>query len=213
MAITRTTICNLAIARVGSELITDLDTDVADNVKSAVACQNVFDHVLMEVARAGRWNCLKTRAILPKPDCGPPTFDQAPLFQWTYAYQLPENCVRLIQFNGEFVDTRIKSQFFEIERRKILTDAEVAEIQYIAACDNFNDWDPMLIECMVVLLASKIAFTLRQDGGVEQSLRTEYERITLPKARSRNGNEIHERARDPGRNSSFLSARWTSTRR
>lgn len=212
MAITQTDICNLAVARVGSELLTDVVADAASGVKAAQACLNAFDQVLKEVARAGRWNCLKTRATLDQLQDAP-TFAPKPEFGWDFSYYLPMNCVRLIQLNGTFIETEARSQFFEIEGRLLLTNASFAQVQYIACKDCYDEWDPFLLDCVAVLLASKIAFALRQDGGVSDALRQEYERITLPRARSRNGNEIHERTMDPARTSSFVAARWRSTRR
>lgn len=210
MALTKTSICNFAVARVGSAPIDDVDLDAAAGVKSAIACLNAFDQVVKEVARAGRWNCLKMRCTLDQIQ-DTPEYGSAPEFQWAHSYWLPENCVRLLQVNGVECLNDGQSDFYEIEGRKLMTDATFAQVQYIACTDCYDDWDPMFTDCVVVLLASKIAFVIRQEGGLADALRNEYERVTLPRGRSRNGNEIHPRTRNIGQTSKFLQSRHRST--
>ena len=63
MAISKLTLCNRALSRVGqAKLITDFDAEVAANQKSAVACNLIFTETLQEAARGGDWNCLRARA-------------------------------------------------------------------------------------------------------------------------------------------------------
>jgi hypothetical protein len=210
MALTQTGICNLALARIGSPALSDVDTDAEAGNKAALACLTAFDQVVKEVARAGRWNCLKKRTTLDQIQ-DTPEFGSAPEFQWAFSYWLPENCVRVIQVNGVDCMADGESDFYEVEGRKILTDAEIVELQYISIDDCYDNWDPMMVDCVVVLLASKISFEIRQDGGLGEALRNEYERVTLPRARSRNGNERHPRVRIPIGSSLFIRSRRSST--
>lgn len=210
MPLTKTGICNLALARIGAPTVEDVDTSAEAGNKGALACLTAFDQVVKEVARAGRWNCLKRRTTLDQIQDAP-EFGPKPEFQWAFSYWLPENCVRVIQVNGVDCMADGQSDFYEIEGRKILTDAETVELQYISVNDCYNDWDPMMVDCVVVLLASKISFEIRQDSGLGDQLRAEYERVTLPRARSRNGNERHPRVRIPVASSLFLRSRRSST--
>lgn len=210
MPLTKTGICNFALSRIGSPRVDDVDTAAEAGNKAASACLDAFDQVVKEVARAGRWNCLKMRTTLDQVQDAP-EFGSAPEFQWKYSYHLPENCVRMLQVNGVDCWAETEGDTYEIEGRLLLTDAEIAEVQYIAVDDCYDDWDPMFVDCVVVLLASKIAFEIRQDGSQSEALRTEYERITLPRARSRNGNERRPSVRIPIASSMFIRSRRSST--
>jgi hypothetical protein len=210
MPLTKTGICNLALARIGCPAVSDVDTSAEAGTKSALACLTAFDQVVKEVARAGRWNCLKKRTTLDQIQDAP-TYGAPPEFQWDYSYELPENCVRVIQVNGVDCGADGESDFYEIEGRRLLTDAEIVELQYISIDDCYDSWDPMFVDCVVVLLASKISFEILQDGNRGDALRSEYERVTLPRARSRNGNERHPRLRIPIGSSLFLRSRRSST--
>jgi len=211
MPITKTTLFNLALARVGSLPLDDADTDAANGVKSAIACNNAHDQTIKEVARAGRWNCLKDRAILDRIDDAP-EYGPDPEFGWRYNFWLPANCVRLLQLNGTCIYNDGPSELFEIEGRKLLTNEAIARVQYIKADTCYDDWDPLFLDCIVVLLASKIAFELRQDADMASTLRNEYERVTLPRGRQKNGDERRRHLNDPSLLSSFVASRRFSTR-
>ena len=157
MATSKLSLCNRALARVGqATAISDFDADVARGLKSAVACDLIFEDVLKEVARSGRWNCLKTRTTLissydtayalyladnPGDTAGAIAAGEAvsPAFGWSRSYTLPETCVRLIQLNGVDAFRDDLEDYFEIEGRTLLTDAETAEIQFIEVQ---TEWAP-----------------------------------------------------------------------
>lgn len=207
MARTQTSICNLALARVGSNPTTNVTTDAAAGVKGPVECLAAWDEVVAEVARSARWNCIKERAVL--------TVDgTAPAFGWTYRYPLPADYARIVQWNGTDIINDGASEFFEIEGAWLLTDSTEANIQYTSINAAYTVWDSLFVDCIVVLLASKIAVRLRNDDGLRQALQTEYERTTLPKARAKNGAERRKQLPDAAETgtSQFVQARRFSTR-
>jgi hypothetical protein len=202
MAVSKTDICNLALARVGAQSIMDIDD--ADS-KGARACKNAYDANLREVLRARPWNCLSDRAELAE-------LTTPPAFGFAKQFQLPTNFVRLTKLNGVEVDDDEPGDYFKIEKGKhLLTDADEAKIQYVAYSDDPNDYDALLVDCVVVLLASKIAVPMRQDEAMASNLRGEYERVTLPRAGKTDGNERKSRRYDPCSESRFINARRIST--
>lgn len=173
----KTDIANQALGRVGAKLIFDLGE--LDN-KNARIVSNVFEATVRELARMHKWNCLKRRSSLAQ-------VLPAPAFGWTYAYELPADCLRMVSLNGH--DAWQDVDEFEIEGRRLLTDEPTAEITYIAYEEDANQYDSLFTDCLVVLLASKIAVTVRQDEAVAAQLKEEFIKHSLPQAKRIDGNE------------------------
>ena len=200
MSLTQTKVCNLSLGRVGAQSIMSIDDE---DSKSARVCLNAFEATVREVARAGEWNCLKKRCTLAR-------LTAAPAFEWEYQFQLPTDFISLTELNG--VDYHGEPQDdWEIEGRLLLTDAEEAKVRYIAYVEDTGQWDSLFTNAVVVLLASKIAVPILQDEGRAGALLSEYERVALPKARMKDGNEKRKRRHDPCEGSRFLEARYIST--
>lgn len=200
MALSVTDICNQALARVGEEAI----MDVADtSSKLARICNVVFFPTFAEMARMAEWNCLKKRVALAQ-------LSTAPAFEWLYQYQLPSDFISLVEVNGTAYNGEPQDDW-EIEGRVLLTDAETANIRYIAEDQDTTKWDTLFVGAFVVLLASRIAVRIRQDEGLSQALLTEFERVALPRARMKDGNEKRTARFDPTAQSRFVASRHYST--
>lgn len=163
----------------------------------------VFEPTVREIARTHRWNCLTARADLPRDTT-------APLFEWTYQYELPTNCVRLLSLNGYEYSNSIQDDYI-IEGRKILTEADEAKITYVQYTDDVGAYDPLFTEALVVLLASKLATIFRQDENLGLSLKSEYLRDVLPRARRVDGNERKIQTNIQSKDSLWQKSRRTST--
>jgi hypothetical protein len=197
----KTDISNLALGRVGAQRIMDIND--TEN-KSARLCKLFFDDTVREVGRSGDWNCLKARDTFAR-------LVTNPAFGWSYQYQLPVNCLRVIKVNGTKDDADPGDEF-EVEKRLLLTDADICRAQFTEYTDDTNQFDALFTDAVVVLLASKLAVPLRQDGGaMAQTLFTEYERIKLPKARVKDGGERKRRRINPAAESRWIAARVRST--
>lgn len=200
MALSITDICNQALARVGAQRIMDIDD--ADS-KSARVCKNAFEATVREVSRAGDWNCLRKRGTLGR-------LAQAPAFEWAYQYQLPADFINLSELNGVEYHGQPQDDW-EIEGKVLLTDAERADVKYIAYVEDTTIWDALFTNAVVVLLAAKIAVPIRQDEGLAGNLLTEYQRIALPQARAKDGNQKRRKRFDPCAESRVLASRYNST--
>jgi hypothetical protein len=195
----KTDIANQALTRVGAKTIMDLDDETSSNARTV---KNVFELSVRQLARSHPWNCLKARANLAQLSTGP-------AFEYEYRYRLPTNCVRLVDFNGVYVWDRYEG--FTIEGRDLLTNSSEAKITFIRYEEDPTVYDPMLIEALVILIASKVAIPIRQDESLSRSYKEEYERIALPEARRVNGveqNKIRVRQEEGSR---WLKARRYST--
>lgn len=201
MALTTTDIANQALIRIGSERIMSL-TD--DKSKGAVTARVLYTQTLDELARAAEWNSLKKRAELAR-------LTDAPLFGWAYQYQLPADFVDIAQFNGVRC-WHVEVENWAIEGDKLLSNAEQAQVIYVALVENPANYDAMFTAAFVTLLAAKLAVAIRQDTGLAESLMSEYYRVTLPRARMKDANQGRKPAYDPTAHSSFIHSRFRSTR-
>lgn len=199
MSLSQTDICNQALVRIGAKRI----SNIGDDDKGARICSEVYDSTVREVSRCGQWNCLIKRVELAQ-------LTEAPAFEWDYQYQLPADFISMVQLNGIVYHGQPQDDW-EIEGKRLLTDATTAQVRYVAIVDDVSQWDPLFCDAVVVLLASKIAVPMRQDESMAVSLRNEYERITLSRARQRDGNEKKRRRYRPMDESTFIAARSHST--
>lgn len=202
MALSRTDIANQALARVGARPIMDLDDE---DLPTARTCKSVFDATIEEVGRSAEWNCLKARENLAQ-------LSEVPAFGWAYQYQLPTGCLKLVKLNGTDSDSDPGDEY-EIEGKKLLTDAEEAKIQYIKFKTDTNEYDSLFIDALVVLLAAKIAVPIRGGDYTEMAgrLLAEYETVKLPRARKRDAAERKRKWYNPASESRFISSRRFST--
>lgn len=196
----KTDIANMALHRVGAQRIMDLSD--ADS-KSARVLRDFFEPAIREVGRLAEWQCLKDRATLTQ-------LTDTPAFGWDYAYQLPATFLRLVKLNGVAYRGE-PSDDHEIEGRRLLTDADTADIEFIAYKEETADYDPLFVKAVVAKLAAEIAVPIRQDEALAARLMAEFEQIALPKARTKSSGERRGRRFDPTAECSFVNSRFNST--
>jgi len=197
----KTTIANLALMRVGGSRITSMD-DVAS--KNARICKAAFTSIVAEVIRSGQWNCLKGRTELAQ-------HTTAPAFGWDYSYPLPSDCARIVKVNGTLNDAD-PGDAFEIEGRSLLTNADIAQVQYIKEDHDTAAWDALLTAAVVCRLAAEIATPIRDDNGDKaHNLMREYRADKLPMAQMKDMAERKPIRRNPAAESRFIQSRISST--
>src|SRR5688572_8267905 len=118
MANSDTEICNIALGHLGEAPITSLNEDS----KAAWACNLHYALTRDELLRGHRWNFAKDRVQLSE-------LAEGPAFGWARQFQLPADCLRVLEFNDQEIGDWI-SEEYEIEGRRLLTDAAVARIVY-----------------------------------------------------------------------------------
>lgn len=179
-------LCNAALARLGEARIASLD----ETHLAARTCAQLYPVAVDELLRSHRWNFASSRAVLSR-------LDETPVFGFRYAYQLPGDCMRVVEVNG-VSSTGTPSEAWEIEGRKLLTDAETARIVYIYRATNLDLWDSLALECLTLLLASKLAPVI-QGGSTskENELLEALNRLTAPLARRIDANESRRPSESP----------------
>lgn len=149
-------------------------------------------------------------------------------YEWNFAYALPQDYLLLTELNGTscWPAGRGIGELYEIfvvqtsnpanqsisNALALFCNAPYANIKYTSFIQDTTIYDPLYINCVSVLLGSKIATPLRGDGGkLSAELEQKYLTETLPFAMLKDAGERKDRRYDPTRESNFLRSRSNST--
>src|SRR5690349_17639842 len=114
-----TDVCNMALGIIGQNFIADLD----DGTHTANQCRLFFEPARDACLRDHKWNfALKRQALAQN--------SMPPASGWSYAYQLPPECLRVIELNAD------PETAWAIEGRTLVTDEPAATILFIAKSDD-----------------------------------------------------------------------------
>ncbi len=189
------TICNLALGKMGGERIASL----TEASQSARVCALFYEPTRDEVLQSGLWAFAVRRVELSR-------LAAAPVFGWSYQYQLPSDCLAVIQLNGWQPGER--QGLYEIEGDRMLTDTETAQLRYTARVTDSEQFPPLFVEALYTKLASKLADRLAGSHSLAQELVAEYDRLVAPAAAKMNAREGRPKRKLPYVESDFVRARY-----
>lgn len=150
--LSKTEICNLALDYLDEAPITDFDTDTSARVRFL---RRNFWPVAWGLMRKHPWNFAMRRVQLA-------AAGTAPLFGWTYAYDFPANCLRILPLtcdgtnNADPVD-------YKVEGTQILTNMPAPlNVQYLYRIDDTHGggtgaFDQQFVDVLAATLAQRIA--------------------------------------------------------
>jgi hypothetical protein len=193
---TEVDICNFALGRLGEPRITAL----SDATTAGRACLLHYAITRDSVLRSHRWNFAKARAVLV-PEV------TAPAFGWKYAFELPEECLRVLEINGSEDGG---GEPWEIEGRELLYDGGAINLIYVKRLEDVSKYDVLFVEALALRLAEKLATTIRGSSSQVVDFSAEYNRITGPLAKRIDSNETRNRQGMWPTRSRMLSARQGS---
>ena len=156
MALSVTSICNMALARIGAKRINDYE---ADTSLEAIQCQTHYEPLRDALLRGHSWRFASARATLS----ADPT---APVFEWDYKYALPADCLRV---EGLYDATST----YAVEGGWLLTNDDSADLWYIRRVTDPGQFDPLFAEVLVLQLALRLVMPLSQDKVVRRELQEE----------------------------------------
>lgn len=190
MASSEVSIANRALDALGASPITSLDDDTA----IAGACKRNIPLARDYVLRSYPWNCATRRASLPALVTGP-------AFGFSYTYQLPADCLRVIAMQ----DDVLYGQSWRVEGAQILTNVGAPlRLRYIAALTDVSQWDAMLAEAIALRLAANIAFTVTSSASMAQQM---FQAAQLAHAEARRMD-----AREASQDAALTADLWSSAR-
>lgn len=191
-----TSIANLALAKLGISPIMAL----TDDSKQAQFANRFYAQTRDEVLSSHRWNFAMRRAALNR-------LATAPDFEWEFAYQLPADCLRVVQLNG--YEPSEAQGTFAVEADQLFTDAEEAQVRYIARVTDGSLYPALFSQALATLLASRLAGPLTGSRELPSVMLEEYEGLTGPKARMADVFEEQKRLKPAWVESDLIKARFT----
>jgi hypothetical protein len=178
---------NNALIHIGASLITSLDQPT----KSAIVAKQIFPSVRDATLRAFTWNCATKQVILAP-------LATAPAFDWSYAFQLPSDCLRVVSLQ-EGVE-------YEVQNRQIFADSDVLYLTYVFRQEDVSQYDALLTSAMECRLASALAYSLLESANVRDSLFQLYN-LMIREAR---GVDSREKSSQEWSADVWIQSRWNS---
>jgi hypothetical protein len=148
MSVSKTSICNKALRKLGANPLMNVDTD---NTKPATLCKASYDDVLQEVLRMHNWNFAVFRQSLVLDASG------SPIYEFSNRFILPTIpiFIRLLS-----VENNIE---FRLENNFLLTNESAVNIRFIGKETDPNKYDSLFIECFAARLAYEIGYSVTSD--------------------------------------------------
>jgi hypothetical protein len=146
-------ICNSALNLLGASTISAL----TDDSKNARLCNQRYESVRDRVFRGHAWNCLHKRLQLAQNST-------APVIEYTYAYALPSDCLRVLKIHNGTTDSIASDIDYKLEGRNIVTDQGTVYLIYIAKDTDPNNYDTYLQESISHQLAADLCYAITNNA-------------------------------------------------
>lgn len=203
MITTTTDVCNLALARLGARRIADYAADTSTEAKS---CRLHFEQVRDGLLRRHQWDFATLSVALIK-------LEDAPLSEYAAAWQLPEDCERVIRISSG--EPYHPVTCFARRGRQLLTaDLAACELIYVSNAVEIDEWDSLFIEAVALKLAARIAGDVTQNPTLAAECNSELEAMALPTAQTADAREANSGEGfgivDLVRNSALANSRRTT---
>lgn len=169
----QTTICNLALHKVGAARILSID----DGTKSASVLKDIYDSCLDAELSAHPWIFAITRALIPAASTAPP-------FGFKAAYPLPTGYLKMVEVGQHWAFYRADwGPRFAIESGAVLTDAvSPLAIRYVRRITAAGDLVAGFVQSFACRLAAECAESLTQNLSKRQAAWEEWKQaISLAK--------------------------------
>jgi hypothetical protein len=154
-------ICNSALNLLGASTISAL----TDDSKNARLCNQRYEPIRNRVFRSHAWNCLHKRVQLAQNST-------APVVEYTYAYALPSDCLRVLKVHNGTTDSIASAIDYKLEGRNIVTDEGTIYLIYIALVTDPNEYDVYLQESISHQLAADIAYAVTNNATLANNYMT-----------------------------------------
>ena len=151
-------ICNSALNLLGASTISAL----TDDNKNARLCNQSYEPIRNRVFRSHAWNCLHKRVQLAQNST-------APVVEYTYAYALPSDCLRVLKIHNGTTDSIASALDYKLEGRNIVTDEGTIYLIYIALDTDPNNYDAYLQESISHMLASDLAYAITNNATLAKN--------------------------------------------
>lgn len=187
MAVSNTSICNMALSRIGAKRINDFDDDT-DTKNEAIHCRLHFEQTRDALQRSHFWVFNKKRETLSQD-----TTD--PAFEFGNQFLLPSDFLRYRRkYDAGAGSTEISVYSFSLEtnadgNRILLTDEDSVSLVYSARVTDPAKFDPLFIDVLVLKLALKLLTPLAGSDKVIRKELTDELFVVMGRVRALDRNE------------------------
>jgi hypothetical protein len=150
--------CNSALNLLGASTISAL----TDDTKNARLCNQRYEPVRNRVFRSHAWNCLHKRVQLAQNST-------APVVEYTYAYALPSDCLRVLKIHNGTTDSIATALDYKLESRNIVSDEGTIYLIYIALDTDPNNYDSYLRESISHQLAADLCYAITNNATLAKN--------------------------------------------
>lgn len=161
MALSETSICNMALAKIGSKRI----NNITDATLEAIHARLHYEQARDSLLRLGCWRFATARAVLSQDTT-------APAFEWDAAFILPSDFLKLKSLYGT-------SASYALEGNRLLTNDGEASLVYIRKVTDPVEFDALFVECLVLSLAVRLVMPLAQDKSLLNMLHGELSQMLM----------------------------------
>lgn len=158
MAVSETSICNMALTRIGHDFISSL----TESTKAGRLCNLHYEPTRDALLRSHPWNFAVRRAELSQ-------IANVPTYEFGYAYALPTDFLRMVrtqsEAEGDNFEYRIEGQLGS-SSKVLVTDEGTMKIEYIAKITDPTAFDAAFVDVLAQRLAAEIAVPLTDNANM-----------------------------------------------
>lgn len=154
MSDTAITLCSKALIKIGAKSITSFAEDTAE----AEVANQLYEPCLQNLLASYPWRFALTQKTLAR-------LSQNPVSDYQYAYQLPNDCVRVLSAGQNIKSSGLN---YKIVGQSLFTNAENVVLNYICRPQE-NSFPAFFKEALIGKLAAEFCLPL-----TESTTRTEY---------------------------------------
>lgn len=153
-------ICNVAISALGGSRIQAL----GQATNEGLLCNVYFPFLRDTLLADHKWNFARTRVK------DQAALTEAPKFGWTYAYQLPANCLRVLDLSDE-------DEEWIVEQDKIFTDCTPLSFMYIFRQTDVSKWSPGFALAMAKGMEALLAIPLTERRERQRDAWSDFQQV------------------------------------
>ncbi len=145
MAVSETSICNMALGRLGAKRIDDLGTDSGT---PAIVCRLFYEPTRDALIRSHWWRFASARETLS-------VDTETPDSEWDYQFPLPTDFLRMKSiYENRFSNENLRS--YALEGDMLLTNESSMTIRFIKKITDPGKFDPLFVKLLALLLADEM---------------------------------------------------------
>lgn len=176
-----TSICNMALAKIGSKRLNNLETDSSDG---AIQCRLHYEQTRDSLLQSHYWRFASARASLSQ-DTNDPDFE------YDNQFILPSDLLYLKSvYSGNGTTGENLRYTIAIEGERLLTNESEIDIRYIKRITDESKFSPLFTEVLVLMLALKLISLAGANPKLMQAVQTEL-RLLMPAVRANDRQETN----------------------